>query len=202
GARSEGHSAAADSAGIEKRVSDSRSYRHDGSLAGAGGGDIFAIEQDGFDCWKIAEARDSIACKMRGLDAAAFEWNGLKQGAAESLDVGADDLVAQAVGIDDGSAFKGSDQAHDLELAGFRAADDLGAGSHVTSLLVSGGDAKTLPLFRFLRRPAKLLRRGFEDVAEPFVGQITEPEFERIEIAGAGEFVHVCFASEVVGGGR
>jgi hypothetical protein len=49
GARSEGHSAAADSGAIEKRVSDGGGYRHDGSFAGAGGGDIFAIEQDGFD---------------------------------------------------------------------------------------------------------------------------------------------------------
>ena len=55
---------------------------------------------------------------MRVFDAAVFELNGFEKRAAEALNVRADDLIAQAVGIDDGSAFECGDETDDLELAG------------------------------------------------------------------------------------
>src|SRR5262245_5348938 len=124
GAWSERHSAAADTRGVEKCVPDGGSYGHDGSFAGAGGGNVFAIKENGFDLRQVAKAWNAIRCEMRVLDAAVFELNRFEERAAEALNLGAYDLVAEAVGVDDGAAFKCRDQAYNLRLVCFRVARD------------------------------------------------------------------------------
>ena len=79
--------------------------------------------------------------------------------------------------------------------------DDFGAGGNVTSLFASGGNAEALAFLGFLPRPAEFLCGGLEDGPETRVGQVAEAELERIEIGGAGQFVHVTFPGEVIGGG-
>ena len=111
----EGHGPAPDASGVKERVTDGRGYGHDGSFAGARGRNVFAIEKDRFDHRKVAETWDAIVCKERIFDAAVFELNGFEQSAAESLDVGTDDLIAQTVGIDDGAAFECGDETEYLE---------------------------------------------------------------------------------------
>src|SRR6266481_7693822 len=128
--------------GVEDGVANGWGYGHDGGFAGAGGGDVFAIEEDGFDFGEVAEARDTVTGEARICDATVFEFDGFEERAAEALDVCTDDLIAQAVGIDDGAAFEGGDQTHDADAAGIGVDRDLRAGSDVTSLLVSPGDAE------------------------------------------------------------
>ena len=82
------------------------SYGHDRRFAGAGGGDVFAIEKDGFDLGNVGEARDTIARKASVGDAAVFEFDGFEERTAEALNDSSDDLVAEAIGIYDGAAFE------------------------------------------------------------------------------------------------
>jgi len=168
--RSKRHGAAADAGGVEQGVTDGGSYGHDGSLAGTRRREVFAIEENRFDGRKIAETRNTIAGEVRILDAAVCKLNRFEQSASESLNVGADDLIAQAVGIDDGATFKSGDQADYPEFGGSGISDDFRASGDITSLFTSGSDAETLTVFRLLRRPAEFLPGGLENSAEPCVG--------------------------------
>ena len=163
--------------GVEDGVGDGGSYRHDRGFAGAGGGDVFAVEENGFDFGDVGEARDAIAGEAGVGDAAIFEFDGFEECAAESLNHGADDLIAEAVGIDDGATFEGFDQAHDADGAGSAIHGDFRAGGDVAAFFVSYGDAEALPFLRFLARPAEGFCRRLQDVAgarflQDFSGEI------------------------------
>ena len=59
----------------------------------------------------VREARDAVLREMRVEDAAVLEADGLEEGAADALDDRALDLVLQVVGVDDGAALEGRDDA-------------------------------------------------------------------------------------------
>ena len=62
--------------------------------------------------------RGTRYCEKCGIrDAAVLEADGLEERAADALDDGALDLVAQAVGVDDGAALEGGDDAADPDAA-------------------------------------------------------------------------------------
>src|SRR5262249_59939289 len=153
---SEGHRAMAHPGCVEKGVAHGGRDGHDGSFACASGGNVFAIKEDSFDLRQVAKTRNAIRCEARIFDAAVFELNRFKEGSAESLNVCADDLVAETIGIDNRAAFKRGDQPNDLKLFGFGVADDFGAGGDVTSLFIARRDAEPLAFFAFFRRPSEL----------------------------------------------
>src|SRR4030095_9618288 len=97
-----------------------------------------------FDGRKIEETWNTIAGEVRIPDAAVCKLNGFEQRAAGSLNVVADDWIAQAVGIDDSPAFESGDQADYPEFTGFGVSDDFRASGDITSLFSSGSDAETL----------------------------------------------------------
>src|SRR5579864_5903513 len=102
---------------VEDGIADGRGDGHNGRFASTRRSDIFSVEEDRFDFGDVAETRNAIARETRIGDAAVFELNGFEERASESLDVCADDLIAQAVGINDGAALKGGDQTHDADRA-------------------------------------------------------------------------------------
>src|SRR5204862_1710733 len=91
---------------------------HDGCLASSGGGNVFAIEQDGLDFGNIAEARHAVACEVRILYPAVFEFDSFEECAAQPLNHRSDHLVAQTIRVDDGAAFERFNQTHDAHRAG------------------------------------------------------------------------------------
>src|SRR5205823_144879 len=64
-----------------------------GSFAGAGRGQILAIEQDDLDWGNVLEARHPVLRERAVEDLAVGEPNGFEEGAAQALDEGAFDLV-------------------------------------------------------------------------------------------------------------
>src|ERR1700756_4750535 len=160
---------------MEDGVADGGCHSHYRRFAGACWSDVFAIEKDGLDVGDVAEARDAVAGEMRIGDAAVLKFDGFKERAAETLNVRADDLIAEAVGIDDGAAFESGDQAHDANCSRVFVHGDFGAGGYVTSLFVSGGDAEAAIFFLRLR-PAECFRGSFQDGTEPGVFEVFQPK--------------------------
>src|SRR5712672_1285287 len=186
--------------GVEDGVANGWGNRHYRRFAGSGGSDVFAIDKDSLDFGDVAEARDAIPGEARISDAAMVEFDGFEERAAEALDIRADDLIAQPIGIDDGTAFERGDQAHYAHAVCAIVDGDLGARRYVTSLLVSSSDAEAASCC-FCARPAETLCRRFEDGAETGVFQILEAKFQGIDFGGVREGVHVHFAGEVIGRG-
>src|SRR5712672_2866686 len=157
--------------GVEDGVADGWGDRHYWRFAGSGGSDVFAIDKDSFDLGDVAEARDAIPGEARISDAAMIELDGFEERAAETLDIRADDLIAQPIGIDDGAAFERGDQAHNPNAVGIIVDRNFRAGGHVTSLLVSSSDAEAASCC-FCARPAETLCRSFEDGAKARVFEV------------------------------
>src|SRR5689334_20930358 len=63
--RAEGHRAAADAGGVEKSVADGGCNGHDRRFTGPCGGNVLAIEKNGFDLRQVAETRDTVGGKAR-----------------------------------------------------------------------------------------------------------------------------------------
>src|SRR5580704_10228469 len=62
-----GHAAQACAGGGEDGVADSGGNTDEARFAGAGGGDVFAVEQHNLDVWSVGEARQAIALEV-GID--------------------------------------------------------------------------------------------------------------------------------------
>src|SRR5712672_1325289 len=186
--------------GVEDGVADGWGDRHYWRFAGSGGSDVFAIDKDSFDLGDVAEARDAIPGEARIRDAAMIELDGFEERAAETLDIRADHLIAQPIGIDDGAAFECGDQAHYAYAVCAIVDGDLGARRYVTSLLVSSSDAEAASCC-FCARPAETLCRRFEDGTKARVFEILKAKFQRIDFGGLREGVHVGFAGEMIGSG-
>src|SRR5579872_7435440 len=108
--------------------------------------------------------------------------------------------MAKAVGIDDGAAFERGDNTHDAHATAGAIDGDFGTSGDVAALFDAATDAEASSFGGFLRGPAELFRSGDEDIAQACVRKIFEPEFERIDPGGVGEFVHGAFASKVIRG--
>ena len=87
-------------------VGDGGSDADDGAFAGAYGGEIFAVDEDGFKLRHVLEARDAILGEMGIEDAAIFELDCLEQRTADAHNVCALYLIAESIGIDDRPAFE------------------------------------------------------------------------------------------------
>src|SRR6266446_10843875 len=103
---------------------------------------------------------------MRVLDAAVFKLDGFEERATQPLNDGSDHLVAQTIRVDDGAAFERLDNSHDAHCPGSAVDRHFGTRSHVAALLVATSKTESLPVLRFLARPAKRFRRGFEHGAQ------------------------------------
>src|SRR6266700_7889458 len=106
---------------------------------------------------------------MRVLDSAVFKLDGFEERATQPLNDGSDHLVAQTIRVDNGAAFERLDNSHDAHCPGSAVDRDLGAGGNVAALLVARRDTEALTHLRFLARPAKRFRGGFEHGAQPRV---------------------------------
>src|SRR5215813_2495075 len=106
--------------------------------------------------------------------------NGLEQRSAEPLNHGTDDLIPEAVGIDDGAAFESLHKLLYSDLLRFGRNDNLRKSRDITALFVSCRQAKALALFRFLSRPTKGLRRRFQHRAQARLGKIFEAKLQWI----------------------
>ena len=127
--------------------------------------------------------------------------DGLEEGAAQALDEGTFDLVAQAVWIDDGAALEPGNGTEYFYVRAIVVGGEFDGGCYVTAFFGAAGDAVAAAFFGFAVGPTDLFCDGFEDGAETFVLQIAKAELEGIEVELLGEFVHHALAGEVVGGG-
>src|SRR5260370_32144083 len=121
---------------------------------------MFAMEGEGLGFGDMGEARDAVARETRIGDAAVFELDGFEERAAEALNICADDLIAQAIGIDDGAAFERGYEANDADGAGLFVDSNFRAGCHITSLFIATGDSEAA-FFRLREGPGKCFSGGF-----------------------------------------
>src|SRR5262249_52362141 len=149
---------------------------------------------------RVAEARRAVTRKARVENLAVLEINRFEQRAADALDDRAFDLIPQSVGVDDGAAFKGRHDAHELHLAAGAVHGDLGAVGHVTGFLEAAGDPEAMIRRGFRFAPTESFRRRFQHGAQPFVFQVLQAEIEWIQLQARSQLVNVNFAREVVGG--
>ena len=104
-------------------------------------------------------------------------------------------------GVGDGAAVERGNGANHFDCAGFGVGGDFGASGKVTAFFCAAGNAEAAAFSRFRRTPAERFCGGLENGAEAVVLEIFEPKLEWIYFDGAGEFVHVRLAGEIVGGG-
>ena len=155
-----------------------------------------------FDPRNVAKTWHAILRKTRIADTAVFKLDGFKQCATQSHDICADDLVAQAVRIDDGAAFERGDDAHHADVARVLLDGDFRAGCHVAIFFHTTADPESLSRLRFLSRPARRFCGAFKNGAQSRIGKILHAKFQRIDLRGAGQFVHEGFARKVICGCR
>src|SRR5712691_1541881 len=184
--------------GVKNGIADGRRHGHDRRLAGAGGRNIFTIQQDGFDFRHVAEARHAIARETRILDAPVFKFDGFKERPAEPLNHRANHLVAQSIRVDDSAALERFDKPDYADSARLLAYHNFRAGRHVTALLIAAREPESLPFLRFLAWPAKGLRRSLQHRAEAGIGKILHAKVERVHLGSTRECIHVRFACEVI----
>ena len=89
--------------GREDGVAHGRRQADDAAFSSARGGQILAVEKNNLNLRRVAKSRHTILREVRVQDASVGKPNLLKQRPANSLDDRSGDLVAQTVGIDDGS---------------------------------------------------------------------------------------------------
>src|SRR5262249_17055322 len=121
---------------------------------------------------------------------AVLELDGLEQGAAQSHDHRAFDLVLQVVRVDDGTAIERADGADDLHAAARTIDRDLGAGGDIAAFLETYREAGPAIATR-LPAPAEGAGRRLEHRAHPIVLEVLEAELQRVEVDGMGQVVHV-----------
>src|ERR1700676_1570753 len=102
---------------------------------------------------------------MRILDAPVFKGDGFEKPSTQPLNHCADDLIAQAVRIDDRAALERLHKPYHAHVAGYAIDRDLGTSGHVASLFRSARQAKSLPFLRLLARPAKGFCGSLQDGA-------------------------------------
>src|SRR5262249_6195056 len=130
-----------DTGRVEDGVSHRWGQRDDGTFARARRRQIFAVEQDGFELRDVAEAGHAVLRKTRVEDLAVRELAGFKHRAADALNDGSFDLMFQAVGVDDGAAFKGRHDAYEAHFAARAVHGDLGATGDVSTFFRPARDA-------------------------------------------------------------
>jgi len=102
-ARGEGHVTDARAGCGEEGVCYRRSNADQPTLTGAGGRQVFSVEEHEVDLRRVHKARHTVLREVRVFYFAVFEEDALEERAANSLHDGSHVLVAQAVGIDDGA---------------------------------------------------------------------------------------------------
>src|SRR5436305_9109280 len=70
--------------------------------------------------------------------------------------------------------------------------------SEIAVFLEPAGDAKAMTVRRFGFAPAKCLCRGLQHLAQPFVFDVLQTKFQRIQVDGMCKFIDVTFAREVI----
>src|SRR6185437_6017761 len=98
-ARRHGHVAQPRAGGREDGVADGGRDADDADLAGARGGQVFAVDEDDFDLRHVCEAGQPVVGEVWVVDLAVAEADCFKQRAAKPLHDGAHVLVSEAVGV-------------------------------------------------------------------------------------------------------
>ena len=151
----------------------------------------------------VGEARHAVLREVRVEDLAVLEVDRLEERAAEALDDRALDLVAQAVGVDDGAALEGGDDADDLDAAALPVDRDLGAGGDVAALLGAAGDAEAAARRGLRACPSRTCSAAASSTARSRgVLEVLQAERERVHRRRACASSSMWrLAGEVVGGG-
>src|SRR4051794_12805429 len=103
--RGHGHASRPVARGRKDGVADRGRQADEPGFAGAGGGQIFAVQQYDLDFRSVAEARNALLREVGFLKAAVQKKNLFKKRPADALHDGARELVPEAVWVDDGAAF-------------------------------------------------------------------------------------------------
>src|SRR4029077_13857396 len=180
-------------------ITNRRGQAHDGSFARAHGRLVLAIQEERVHRGNIAEARDAIFGEAVVQDAYIVELDGLEQCSAEAHDVSADDLIAKAIGIYDGAAVEGRQNAQDFDIS-IGGGSDFHKGRDISELFVTSADAVTV-MGGFGSAPAEFLCALDEYGAKPFFFEVQDAKFQGIHLEGVSDFVHVNFAGKMVCGG-
>jgi len=125
-----------------------------------------------------------------------IKLDGFEERAAETLDIRADDLVAQAVGIDDGAAFESGDRRTTRTLpsgvdSNFRGRWPRNFPSRCSV------DAEAASCC-FARGQPKFLAAASRTARRRASSRFLKAKFQRIDFGGVREGVHVGFAGEMI----
>src|SRR5208282_4809069 len=121
--------------------------------------------------------------------------------AAQAHDQCSFHLVFEVVGVDDGAAFEGGEGADHFDGAAVLVGQNLGAGRQVGAFFGADGEANAASVAAAGGAPAEGVGGGQEDGDHAGVFEVFEAEIQRVHFDGEGQFVHVRFAGEMIGGG-
>src|ERR1700686_5387287 len=116
------------SGGIENSIRNGRSQPDHGTFPRPRRWKIFAVEQDSLKHGNIAEAWHAIFRHPAVQNLSVLEFNRFEKRAAQSLNIGSFDLIAQIIGIHNCAALKRGNHANYLHVARLAIDVDLGEG--------------------------------------------------------------------------
>ena len=134
----------------------------------------------------------AVVREERVADAAVLETNFLRQSAAEAHDNRALNLRAKVGWVLDRPALKGLNDFNDLDLALRPVGLHFSACRHIGAFLNAARQANAtrpslaLPAFP----PAKPLRRRFQNSPQAIVGEMRQPEGQRISSRARRQLIH------------
>lgn len=105
------------------------------------------------------------------------------------------------IGIDDGTALKGGDDANDFDLASRAIDDDFDARRDVATFLKSAADTEALPGSALGSPPAELFAGSLKDRSQTIVLHVLKAKLQRIHVHKMGQLVHKRLPVKMVGRG-
>jgi hypothetical protein len=88
---------------VKDGIRDRRGKSNDRALACPGRRNIFAVQQDGLDNWKIAKSRTAILRHPAVENSAILELDAFENRSTPSPDIRSFDLIAEIVGVYEGT---------------------------------------------------------------------------------------------------
>src|SRR4029077_4274089 len=168
------------------------------ALSRSSRGKVLAVEQNGFDDGKIAEAWNAILRHPAIEDSAVLKLDGFEESPTHPLNVRSFDLIAEVSGVHDGAALESGNDPYNFHRFGLAIHIDLREGRNISQLFVAAAHSKSPTRLSFLFSPAELVRRSLENCAQSFVSQVLHAELKRIHLQSTRQFVHVRLARKMV----
>src|SRR5262249_30122885 len=203
--RRERHAADAHAGGVEDRVGDRGRHRPDRRLAGTGGWQLGMVDQHHLNrLRRLGDVEDRVGHPVDAGHVLSVELDLLPQRAADALNNVAFDRMRQTIGIDDLATVVGDRELARPDFPGLPVDFDLRYHSDARAVALRIGDAAARDLVAGLilarrgsRLPARLFSGGLDhrDVAR--VLDVTQAEFDGVEVERRRQLVHERLAGEM-----